>query len=146
MDQYKAMFEAAVESLAQIDYALGIGDDGCNDLEGTLFRIAELKCEAQTRALPVIDSPLQKLGARLVDLLDGEQFENLEQYLLAAHREMEALRSSTCGTAIARVIDTDESAAEVAWIFNPLPPGTLLYEGPNVELTGAARHEQEPKR
>ena len=40
--QYKTMFEAAVSALAQIDYALGIEDDGCNDLEKTLFRIAEL--------------------------------------------------------------------------------------------------------
>lgn len=57
MDQYKAMFEAAVKALAEIDYALGIGDDGCNDLEGTLFRIAELKGEAEAqveaRAMPI---------------------------------------------------------------------------------------------
>ena len=44
---YKEMFEEAVKSLALIDYALGIGDDGCNDLEGTLFRIAELKGEQE---------------------------------------------------------------------------------------------------
>jgi hypothetical protein len=46
---YKAMFEEAVKSLAAIDYALGIGDDGCNDLEGTLFRIAELKGEVEAQ-------------------------------------------------------------------------------------------------
>ena len=55
----------------------------------------ELKVYAKTNALPEIDSPLQKLGARLVDLLDGEQFDNLEQYLLAAHREIELLTANT---------------------------------------------------
>lgn len=57
MDQYKTMFEAAVNALAEIDYALGIGDDGCNDLEGTLFRIAELKGDAEAqveaRGIPI---------------------------------------------------------------------------------------------
>jgi hypothetical protein len=32
------------------------------------------------------------------------------------------------GIAIARVIESDDFAAEVAWILNPLPPGTMLYE------------------
>ena len=39
--------------------------------------------------------------------------------------------------AIARVIETDDFAAEVAWILNPCPPGTLLYEGP--QLQGRAK-------
>ena len=43
MEQYKSMFEAAVKSLVEIDYALGIGDDGCSDTEQTLFAIAELR-------------------------------------------------------------------------------------------------------
>jgi hypothetical protein len=61
---YKVMFEAAAKALAEIDYALGIGDDGCNDLEGTLFRIAELKgeAEAQVEAL-VIPIPIGFLPA-----------------------------------------------------------------------------------
>lgn len=53
--------------------------------------IIELKVTAKN-ALPDIDSPLQKLGGRLVDLLDGEQFDNLEQYLMAAHREIDLLK------------------------------------------------------
>ena len=32
------------------------------------------------------------------------------------------------GTAIARVVESDDFAAEVSWLLNPLPPGTLLYE------------------
>lgn len=32
--------------------------------------------------------------------------------------------------AIARVVETDDYSAEIAWILNPLPPGTLLYEQP----------------
>lgn len=138
MEQYRAMFEQAIESLATIDYALGIGDDGCNDLEGTLHKIAELKGEAEVRALPVIDSPLQKLGTQLANLLDEDQFNSLEQYLLAAHRENEELRERTCGVAVARVNDADDFSAEVVWILNPLPAGTLLYEGPNAPLEAGA--------
>jgi hypothetical protein len=40
---YKTMFEQAVRSLAAIDDALGIGDDGCGELDQTLYAIAELK-------------------------------------------------------------------------------------------------------
>jgi len=50
MADYKSMFEQAVRTLAAIDEALGIGDDGCGDPEQmlfdpeqTLFAIAELK-------------------------------------------------------------------------------------------------------
>ena len=32
------------------------------------------------------------------------------------------------GTAIARVVESDDFSAEVSWLLNPLPPGTLLYE------------------
>lgn len=96
---YKSLFESAVSALAQIDYALEIEDDGCNDTERTLFAIAVLKGAAKENVLPKVGSPLQKLGSRLIDLLDGEQFLNLEQYLLAAQRETElaniALRIKT---------------------------------------------------
>lgn len=43
MTDYKSMFEQAVRTLAAIDDALGIGNDGCGDPEQTLFAIAELK-------------------------------------------------------------------------------------------------------
>jgi len=43
MTDYKSMFEQAVRTLAAIDEALGIGDDGCGDPEQTLTAIAELK-------------------------------------------------------------------------------------------------------
>ena len=46
MTDYKSMFEQAVRTLAAIDEALGIGDDGCGDPEQTLTAIAELKAEA----------------------------------------------------------------------------------------------------
>ena len=134
MDQYKAMFEAAVKALAEIDYALGIGADGCNDLEGTLFRIAELKGEAEAqveaRGIPVGYLPayeLQRLASGHDAKLRSAKFgpSSLDgdvPVFLVPH---------ACGTAIARVIDSDDFAAEVSWILNPLPAGTLLYEGPN---------------
>lgn len=43
MTDYKTMFEQAVRTLAAIDDALGIGDDGCGDPEQTLTAIADLK-------------------------------------------------------------------------------------------------------
>ena len=43
MTDYKSMFEQAVRTLAAIDEALGIGDDGCSDPDQTLTAIAELK-------------------------------------------------------------------------------------------------------
>ena len=43
MTDYKSMFEQALRTLAAIDDALGIGDDGCGDPDQTLTAIAELK-------------------------------------------------------------------------------------------------------
>ena len=43
MTDYKSMFEQAVRTLAAIDDALGIGDDGCGDPDQTLTAIADLK-------------------------------------------------------------------------------------------------------
>ncbi|MEN6540845.1 MAG: hypothetical protein ABFC67_14655 [Mizugakiibacter sp.] len=48
MTDYKSMFEQSVRALAKIDEALGIGDDGCGDLDQTLTAIAELKAQAET--------------------------------------------------------------------------------------------------
>ena len=45
MTDYKSMFEQAVRTLAAIDEALGIGDDGCCDPDQTLTAIAELKAK-----------------------------------------------------------------------------------------------------
>lgn len=47
MTDYKSMFESAVLTLAAIDDALGIGDDGCGDPEQTLAAIDELKTAAR---------------------------------------------------------------------------------------------------
>lgn len=47
MDEYKSMFEQAIRTLAAIDEALGIGDDGCGDPEQTMYAIEELKAEAR---------------------------------------------------------------------------------------------------
>lgn len=47
MTDYKSMFEQAVRTLAAIDEALGIGDDGCGDPDQTLTAIDDLKAAAQ---------------------------------------------------------------------------------------------------
>lgn len=43
MTDYKSMFEQAVSTLAAIDRALDIGDDGCSDPDQTLDAIYNLK-------------------------------------------------------------------------------------------------------
>jgi hypothetical protein len=47
IENYRIMLEDAIRSLAAIDEALGIGDDGCSDTENTLYAIAELKAAAE---------------------------------------------------------------------------------------------------
>lgn len=54
MTDYKSMFEQAVRTLAAIDEALGIGEDGCGDPDQTLTAIAELKEQA---AAPPLQTP-----------------------------------------------------------------------------------------
>ena len=53
MTDYKSMFEQAVRTLAAIDEALGIGDDGCGDPDQTLTAIAELKAAKVGRTATV---------------------------------------------------------------------------------------------
>lgn len=62
MSDYKPMFEQAVRSLAAIDDALGIGDDGCGDLDQTLTAIAALKSQAP--AAPVAVPQGEPVAAR----------------------------------------------------------------------------------
>lgn len=70
MTDYKVLFEQAVRTLAAIDDALGIGEDGCGDPDKTLFAIAELnglkKMEApQIRKIHPLDIPLEVFLADL---------------------------------------------------------------------------------
>mgnify|MGYP005824236627 CR=1 FL=1 len=63
--QYKSLFEQAVRALAAIDDALGIGDDGCGDLEQTLTAIADLK------ASPISEEAMDILHAEINRLRKG---------------------------------------------------------------------------
>ena len=70
MTDYKSMFEQAARTLAAIDDALGIGDDGCGDPDQTLAAIAELKAlqkmEApQLRKIHPLDFPIEVFLADL---------------------------------------------------------------------------------
>lgn len=58
MTDYKSMFEQEVRTLAAIDEALGIGDDGCGDPEQTLEAIACLK------ASPISEEAMDILRAK----------------------------------------------------------------------------------
>ena len=70
MTDYKRMFEQAVRTLAAIDEALGIGDDGCCDPDQTLTAIAELKDlqkmeSKQLRKIHPLDFPIEVFLADL---------------------------------------------------------------------------------
>lgn len=58
MTDYKSMFEQAVRTLAAIDEALGIGDDGCCDPDQALDAIACLK------ASPISEEAMDILRAK----------------------------------------------------------------------------------
>jgi hypothetical protein len=67
MTDYKSMFEQAVRTLAAIDEALGIGDDGCGDPDQTLTAIAELKAaKVGTPQTPFDTCPTCEALARTV--------------------------------------------------------------------------------
>ena len=64
MTDYKSMFEQAVRTLAAIDEALGIGDDGCGDPEQTLDSIACLKASPiSEEAMDILRAENDKLKA-----------------------------------------------------------------------------------
>ena len=62
MTDYKSMFEQAVRTLAAIDDALGIGDDGCGDPDQTLTAIADLKASPiSEEAMDILRAENEKL-------------------------------------------------------------------------------------
>lgn len=62
MADYKSMFEQAVRTLAAIDEALGIGDDGCGDPDQTLTAIAYLKASPiSEEAMDILRAENEKL-------------------------------------------------------------------------------------
>lgn len=68
---YKAMFEQAVRTLALIDEALGIGEDGCGEPEQTLDAIARLKSQISIlEASPMSEEALDILRAENKKLKD----------------------------------------------------------------------------
>lgn len=90
----KRMFEQAVRSLAAIDDALGIGDDGCGDLDSTLTAIAELKRQAsappdktpfdtcptcEALALAVMSDQTSS-DASVADALDAKRYRFIKSY------------------------------------------------------------------
>ena len=69
MTDYKSMFEQAVRTLAAIDEALGIGDDGCGDPEQTLEAIACLKASPiSEEAMDILRAKNDKLQTEVDEL------------------------------------------------------------------------------
>ena len=66
MTDYKSMFEQTVRTLAAIDDALGIGDDGCGDPEQTLEAIADLKASPISQeVIDILSAENEKLKAEV---------------------------------------------------------------------------------
>ncbi len=69
MTDYKSMFEQAVRTLAAIDEALDIGDDGCGDPEQTLGAIACLKASPiSEEAMDILRYENDKLKSEVAKL------------------------------------------------------------------------------
>jgi len=70
---YKRMFEQAISTLAAIDAALGIGEDGCGEPDLTLAAIEELKNRAGIAAAPAQEKDSKGNAVRRVITLNGKQ-------------------------------------------------------------------------
>lgn len=82
MTDYKSMFEQAVRTLAAIDEALGIGDDGCGDPDQTLTAIEELKAAKGNRLVNgVVDTPQEQEHVATVQCVRGVTIGYLEKML-----------------------------------------------------------------
>lgn len=82
MTDYKSMFEQAVRTLAAIDEALGIGDDGCGDPDQTLTAIEELKAAKGNRLVNgVVDTPQEQEHVATVQCINGVTIGYLEKML-----------------------------------------------------------------
>lgn len=78
MTDYKSMFEQAVRTLAAIDEALGIGDDGCGDPEQTLDAIACLKASPiSEEAMDILRAENDRLKQNLRD--EGDRIAELQK-------------------------------------------------------------------
>lgn len=86
MTDYKSMFEQAVRTLAAIDEALGIGDDGCGDPEQTLDAIAELKASPISQeVIDILRAENEKLKSEVRKVGDRGTATVTREMLTAAH-------------------------------------------------------------
>jgi len=88
MSDYKSMFEQAVRTLAAIDRALEIGDDGCGDPEQTLHAIYNLKASPiSEEAMDILRAENEKLKAEIAKLRKSmlEICEWTERYTSPGH-------------------------------------------------------------
>lgn len=97
MTDYKSMFEQAVRTLAAIDEALGIGDDGCGDPDQTLTAIAELKA-AKVGAGRTATVTRKMIGAAHDVMLAKGDFVLSAALLERIYLAMDAVRHNAKGT------------------------------------------------
>jgi len=86
MTDYKSMFEQAVRTLAAIDEALGIGDDGCGDPDQTLTAIADLKASPISQeVIDILRAENEKLKSEVRKVGAGRTATVTRAMLSAAH-------------------------------------------------------------
>lgn len=107
MDDYKIMFEQAVRTLAAIDEALGIGDDGCSDPEQTLYAIADLKASS------ISEEANDILRAKISDLERKIEFQKKawtadHEQLMAAESDRDKWKAQA--ESLARAVLTDQTS------------------------------------
>ena len=101
MTDYKSMFEQAVSTLAAIDRALDIGDDGCCDPDQTLDAIYNLK------ASPISEEAMDILRAENMRLKN--QAETLARTVMADQTSHDMRKPLT--SAQIRLIETETAGS-----------------------------------
>ena len=159
MTDYKSMFEQAVRTLAAIDEALGIGDDGCGDPEQTLDAIACLKASPiSEEAMDILRAENDKLKAEeeefavLVSRLalklkkvapDDDLYSKATDYLKRTGRAGSPLRKVGAGeTAVTREMIT--AAHGVTLKTGDVVLSARLLEAIYVAMDQAAQPRQTP--
>ena len=118
MTDYKSMLEQAVRTLAAIDEALGIGDDGCGDPDQTLAAIAELKAAKVGAGRPATVTREMIGAAHDVTLAKGDfvlSASMLERIYMAMEQAAPPQQTpfDTCPTceSLARTVMMDQTGA-----------------------------------
>ena len=141
MTDYKSMFEQAVRTLAAIDEALGIGDDGCGDPDQTLTAIADLKASPISQeVIDLLRAENEKLKAEARKCGAGRTATVTREMIGAAHDVMLAKGDFVLSAALLERIylAMDQAAPPPQTPFDTCPTCEALARTVMMDQTGAA--------